>query len=318
MRVQDNTNTGGSGGLFWLYADHLGSTTLTARMDGLGGDLISTLSYTAWGETRNSTGATPTSYRYTGQREAEAGLYFYQARWYDPYLNRWTQPDTIIPDIYNPIDLDRYAYVRNNPILNNDPSGHMINPPHCSYCDKTWLDFSGVTLMKNEFTGLALVGCFFVGCHVDLIKKTIEGPTTRENMEAQMYGIVAFGADLNFAGITSELGVIRQLFGKAKGDAYELWLKMASGGEGSFSVGSTQFDNKVGNLLMEGKAVDWSSFTPTSKAFSDFQNQIGQEFAVATKQNTYQFEAHFLNQPPQFVIDWLEKKGIPYVIESGK
>jgi RHS repeat-associated protein len=117
MRIQDNTNTGGGSGLFWLYADHLGSTTLTARMDGLGGDLISTLSYTAWGETRGSTGTTPTSIRYTGQREAEAGLYFYQARWYDPALGRFAQADTVVPVASQGTQaFDRYAYVNSNPL----------------------------------------------------------------------------------------------------------------------------------------------------------------------------------------------------------
>ncbi len=31
--------------------------------------------------------------------EAEAGLYFYQARWYDPYLNRFLSPDSIVPSV---------------------------------------------------------------------------------------------------------------------------------------------------------------------------------------------------------------------------
>jgi tRNA(adenine34) deaminase len=43
------------------------------------------------------------------------------------YLNRWIQPDTIIPDPYNPQDWDRYAYVRNNPVINADPTGHMLD-----------------------------------------------------------------------------------------------------------------------------------------------------------------------------------------------
>jgi RHS repeat-associated protein len=64
---------------------------------------------------------------YTGQRqEPELGLYYYNARWYDPYLARFTQPDTIVP---NPVDakaFDRYAYVNNNPVRYNDPSGHCV------------------------------------------------------------------------------------------------------------------------------------------------------------------------------------------------
>ena len=52
---------------------------------------------------------------------------FYNARWYDPYLNRWTQPDTIVPDPSNPQALDRYAYTLNNPVRYTDPSGHGVD-----------------------------------------------------------------------------------------------------------------------------------------------------------------------------------------------
>lgn len=41
------------------------------------------------------------------------------------YLNRWAQPDSIIPDPSNPLDFDRYSYVRNNPINYVDPTGHF-------------------------------------------------------------------------------------------------------------------------------------------------------------------------------------------------
>jgi hypothetical protein len=51
-------------------------------------------------------------------------LYYYGARWYDPALGRFIQPDTIVPDPGNPADFDRYAYVRNNPPRYRDPSGH--------------------------------------------------------------------------------------------------------------------------------------------------------------------------------------------------
>jgi hypothetical protein len=52
-------------------------------------------------------------------------LDYYQSRWYDLYLNRWIQPDSIIPDPYNPQSYDRYSYVRNNPVNRVDPSGHL-------------------------------------------------------------------------------------------------------------------------------------------------------------------------------------------------
>jgi RHS repeat-associated protein len=80
--------------------------------------------YTAFGETRLSSGQAETEHKYTGQLSMGIGLYFYQSRMYDPYLNHWTQPDTIIPDPYNPQDWDRYSYVSNNSVNRTDPSGH--------------------------------------------------------------------------------------------------------------------------------------------------------------------------------------------------
>jgi len=71
-------------------------------------------------------GTTPTAYRYTGQRwEAGLGLYFYRARWYDPTLGRFVQPDTVVPDPANPQGLNRYAYARNSPLRYTDPTGHF-------------------------------------------------------------------------------------------------------------------------------------------------------------------------------------------------
>jgi len=58
------------------------------------GNLGSQTRYTAFGETRGAA-TTSTDYLYTGQRaEGEIGLYFYNARWYDPYLNRFLTVDS--------------------------------------------------------------------------------------------------------------------------------------------------------------------------------------------------------------------------------
>ena len=48
----------------------------------------------------------------------------YNARYYSPYLNRFIQPDSIIPNLYNPQSLNRFTYTSNNPINRIDPTGH--------------------------------------------------------------------------------------------------------------------------------------------------------------------------------------------------
>ena len=103
-----------------------GGTNVTANSSGV---QISKLLYRPWGETRYSTGTTPTTWRFTGQREdATIGLYFYNARYLDPQLGRFTQADTIVPEPGDPQALNRYSYVLNNALRYNDPTGHFFVP----------------------------------------------------------------------------------------------------------------------------------------------------------------------------------------------
>lgn len=51
----------------------------------------------------------------------------YKARFYSPTLGRFTQPDSLVPEPSNPQAWNRYSYVGNNPIVFNDPTGHMVD-----------------------------------------------------------------------------------------------------------------------------------------------------------------------------------------------
>ncbi len=60
---------------------------------------------------------------YTGrERDAETGLYHYRARTYSPELGRFLQRDPI----GTADQINRYAYVGNNPMVATDPSGMVI------------------------------------------------------------------------------------------------------------------------------------------------------------------------------------------------
>jgi RHS repeat-associated protein len=61
-------------------------------------------------------------FRHTGkERDEETGLSYHGARYYAPWLGRWTSPDPAgLVDGPN-----RYTYVRNNPVRLTDPSGEV-------------------------------------------------------------------------------------------------------------------------------------------------------------------------------------------------
>ncbi|MFA5480359.1 MAG: RHS repeat-associated core domain-containing protein [Candidatus Muiribacteriota bacterium] len=68
-----------------------------------------------------------------------ADLYFYRSRYYDPTLGRFTQRDKFNEAgfitgnpavIYNPLQLNDYTYVGNNPLIYTDPWGYCKKGPY--------------------------------------------------------------------------------------------------------------------------------------------------------------------------------------------
>jgi RHS repeat-associated protein len=108
--------------VYYLLSDHLSSTSVTTNA---GGEVVAEMRYKPWGETRFTSGTTPTKYQYTGQYSygAEFGLSFYNARWVDHELGRFAQADSDVPASQGGQELDRYAFVFNNPVRYVDPSG---------------------------------------------------------------------------------------------------------------------------------------------------------------------------------------------------
>ncbi|MBD3387471.1 MAG: hypothetical protein GF414_00860, partial [Candidatus Altiarchaeales archaeon] len=114
-KVYDN------GSKVYYLNDHLGSSSVLVDD---GGEVVNRITYYPFGEIKIQTGSE--KYGYNSKELDDTGLLYYGARYYNPSLKRWTQPDTIIQDKYDPQLLNRYNYVRNNPVIYTDPDGHII------------------------------------------------------------------------------------------------------------------------------------------------------------------------------------------------
>ncbi len=111
-----------TGSISYFHPDHLGSTSVLTDDNGVSEQDVA---YYPYGATRSNTGTADVAYKYTGkEQDNSTGLYFYEARYYDPVLGRFISPDTIVPDPENPQALSRYSYVLNNPLQYIDPSGN--------------------------------------------------------------------------------------------------------------------------------------------------------------------------------------------------
>ena len=86
-----------------------------------------TLKYLPFGLCLESQGNLGTTKLFTGQRLDATGLYYYNARYYDPLIGRFISPDTVVQDFSNPQTLNRYTYCANNPLIYTDPSGNIVD-----------------------------------------------------------------------------------------------------------------------------------------------------------------------------------------------
>jgi RHS repeat-associated protein len=107
-----------SNAVYYYHYDGLGSVVALSNSSGTS---IQSYEYSAYGQVAASDpNFTANPYLFTGRRfDYETGLYYYRARYYNPYVGRFLQTD---PVGYGD-GINWYAYCGNNPVGRADPSG---------------------------------------------------------------------------------------------------------------------------------------------------------------------------------------------------
>ncbi|OJV54048.1 MAG: hypothetical protein BGO31_11820 [Bacteroidetes bacterium 43-16] len=130
----------------YIYSNHLQSASL--ELDDQA-EIISYEEYHPYGTTSYQAmnaliKATAKRYRYTGkERDEESGLYYHGARYYIPWLCRWSASDPLESEYAG---MSPYNYSFNNPIVYNDPSGMSGEKPGL------WLESFSASENKRNLT----------------------------------------------------------------------------------------------------------------------------------------------------------------------
>ncbi|MFY0610813.1 MAG: VCBS repeat-containing protein [Hyphomicrobiaceae bacterium] len=106
---------------FYHHRDHLKGIRVITNATGAE---VSRTTYRPYGDKGKTSGTHAESKGYIGERhDAETGLVFLNARYYDPIVGRFVSPDWWDPDLPG-VGTNRYAYSANDPVNKSDPNGH--------------------------------------------------------------------------------------------------------------------------------------------------------------------------------------------------
>lgn len=120
---EDATEKANYGGVAYYHHNQHGDvTSLRDRT----GKVLNSYEYDIWGniQSAGTTETIPNPFTYSGEYwDKSTSLQYLRARWYDPSMGRFISEDTYEGEIQNPLSLNLYTYVENNPLKYTDPSG---------------------------------------------------------------------------------------------------------------------------------------------------------------------------------------------------
>ncbi|MBE9918399.1 hypothetical protein G8C92_30860 [Paenibacillus donghaensis] len=104
------------------------------------GQVVNKYQYDEWGNILSEQEQIQNSFKYAGEiLDEETGYYYLRARYYDPMDGRFISKDTHEGDITNPLSMNLYTYVHNNPLIYVDPTGHRVWLIHGTFSNAdTW------------------------------------------------------------------------------------------------------------------------------------------------------------------------------------
>ncbi|WP_017862076.1 RHS repeat-associated core domain-containing protein, partial [Leptospira interrogans] len=111
-----------AGALAYYLTDQVDSVSTVLDDEG---NTLSLMQYLPYGDTFVQRGDLNFSPKFNSQElDRESGFYFFNARFYDPGIARFTSADSVIDGELDTQGWNRFSYVKGNPIGAKDPTGH--------------------------------------------------------------------------------------------------------------------------------------------------------------------------------------------------
>lgn len=107
---------------YFYHSDHLGSTSYITDSRG---EPVQFISYLPFGEVfAEQHGIWDSPYKFNAKElDAETGLYYFGARYYDPKVSTWLTVDPLLEEFTGS---SPYVYCENNPVIYIDPDGRKL------------------------------------------------------------------------------------------------------------------------------------------------------------------------------------------------
>lgn len=210
-----------AGALAYFLTDQVDSVSHVLDDEG---NTLSRMQYLPYGDTFVHKGDTNFAPKYNSQElDRESGFYFYNARYYDPGIARFTSADTIIDGESDTQGWNRFSYVRGNPIGAKDPTGHeiYIAGNNDAYKKEVLEDLSKLSGSKLEINDKG---------KVTVKKEVSNSKTNKPEIPKKPYGNKLVNSLIN----SNKAITINETYGGNGADAYN--RSAAQNGKGSNST----------------------------------------------------------------------------------